>query len=78
MAKLEKQHILQAQMCDCLSTKNEAIIHCRIIKSAKSTTFKKENFEIRLRKSVTRPSLSSGLTQLDPTKKYHLGLYKKH
>jgi len=23
MAKLETQHILQAQMCDCISTKNE-------------------------------------------------------
>jgi len=53
MTKLETKHILQAQVCDCVSTKNETGNQWCIIKSAKSSTLKLDSFEIWLRNQLT-------------------------
>jgi len=54
MTKLETKHILQAQVWDCISTKNEMGNWGCIIKSAKSSTLKSDSFGILLRKTMKR------------------------
>ena len=46
MTKLETKHIVQAQVCDCVSTKNETENQWCITKSAQSSTLKLDSFEI--------------------------------
>ena len=55
MTKLETKHILQAQVCDDISTKNEAGNQWYIIKLAKPSLLKYKSFEIWLRKSIKGP-----------------------
>jgi len=54
MTKLETKHMLQEQVSDCISTKNETGNQWCIIKSAKSSTLKLDSFEIWLKKSIKR------------------------
>ena len=54
MTKLETKHILQVQVCDCITTKKQTGNQRCIIKSAKSSTLKLNSFEIWLRKSIKR------------------------
>jgi len=55
VTKLETKQILQAQVCDGISTKKETGNYWYVIKSAKSSTLKLDSFDIWLRKSIKRP-----------------------